>query len=254
MRKAESDLGIRRWGTEQPGKVELIRCRIELHKNPSVILGLHIVPNLKLVFEDCVIDNRLSGFNAMLLSSDSPKDLYGIEIRNLTVIDDQDRAPVVFNSKYGNALVDPIVENVIVKNSKGESKAFDCAKFIRDSAPDPVAKAFKVAVMDRAMYVPLTDKGETAGSQIRFRENTDYFVYARAGSKIDIRFTNVIVHAFDKKPIEVVLSTPTVPNVKRLAIPYKESLDSTLEAGETGIYKFAIAARGQTVQVSCSAP
>ncbi|MFA6928755.1 MAG: right-handed parallel beta-helix repeat-containing protein [Lentisphaeria bacterium] len=239
---------------ELPGKIEFIRCRIEGHKTPSVTLGLHIVPNLKLVFEDCVIDNRLSQYNAMILASDSPKDVYGIEIRNLTVLDDQDRAPIIFYSKYGNALIDPVVENVIVKNSKGESKAFDCAKFIRESAPDPVAKAFQVAVMDRANFVPNSANGEVAGEQIRFRGNTDYFVYARAGSKINIRFTNVIVHAFDSKPLEVTLSTPTVPNVKRLEIPFKDSLDYTLEAGETGIYKFAIAARVQTVKVSCSAP
>ena len=239
---------------DKPGKIEFIRCRIEGHKTPSVNLGLHIVPNLKLVFEDCFIDNRLSKYNAMILSSDSPKDLYGIEIRNLTVIDDQDRAPVLFNSKYGNALIQPVVENVVVKNSKGEEKKFDCAKFIRESAPDPAAKAFQIAVMDRANFLPVSGKGENAGDSIRFRGNTDYYVFAKAGSRIPIRFTNEIVHAYDNKPLEIVLSTPTVPNVKTLAVPYKGSLDYTLEAQENGIYKFAVAARGQTVKVSCSAP
>ena len=92
---------------------------------------------MKVIFRDCVIDNRKSATNALVLSSDSEKDVYGVEIRNLTVLDDQKRDPVVFLSRYGNALIDPVVENVFVKDSKGNTTRFDCASFIKKALPIP---------------------------------------------------------------------------------------------------------------------
>ncbi len=241
--------------TDRPGKIEFIKCRIVGHKVPAVTLAYHPSTKTRVVLRDCLIDNSVGSHNAVTLSSDTPKDLYGIEIVGLTVVEnDIARDPVVFNSRYGNSLVNPIVKDVAVKTATGETRPFDAAKFIRDSAPNPEAKAFKLKLMDKRTFTAVAKKGQWAGAGIRFRNTTDYYVNARVGDRIPIKFTNRIVHAFDDKPLEIIVSTPTVPNVQRLKLPFKQSLEYTLEAKEDGNYKFEIQARGQTVTVECAAP
>ena len=239
-----------------PGKVEFINCRIEGHKVSSVSMGLHTVKTLKIIFRKCVIDNRQSAHNAMVLSSDSNLDLHGVEITDLTVIDDKKRAPIVFNSRYANALINPIIKNVVVKNSKGQITKFDCAKFIKDSAPNKEAKAFKVLPPDRRELLPISSRGEKPASLMKFRDSFDFYLYARSGQKIPITFTNHPTHNFKVKPVDLIISTPTINNVERKIIPHRNKLTYTLHAKETGVYNFQVRVRSlyQTISVECAAP
>ncbi len=238
----------------QPGFIQFINCVVSGHRHSSVTMGEHIVPNLKIIFKDCTIDNRQASNSAVFLSSDSPKDVHGIEIDNLTVIDDQDRPPIVFSSRYANALVNPKITRVVRQNSQGETWPFDVDAFVRASAPNPEAKAMRVAAVERGLYRPAFPKGEPAGANIRFRGSFDYYVHARPGDAIDIDFTYQHVHAFHQKPIPVVMSTPTVPNAVRFNIPYDEPHRFQLRAEELGVYKFEVNAGIQTVRIACAAP
>lgn len=247
--------------TDKEGAFIFEKCLISGHVNPSVTIGFHIAKNLKVIFKDCVIDNRESKFNALLIGSPTPKDLHGIEITNLTVIDDNlDRPPIIFNSKYNNALIDPIVKNVVVKNSKGDSKKFDCEAFIRESAPDPVAKSFKVEAADALRahdLFPNSEKGVDKES-VRFRGKIEYYLFAKAGTTHKIYFTNEPVHFFNRDsyrvPFEIVISSPTVPNFERVAVEFQKTLEYELKAEETGVYKFVVDSRMQTCRISSASP
>ncbi|MBP5182512.1 MAG: right-handed parallel beta-helix repeat-containing protein [Lentisphaeria bacterium] len=244
-----------RGDTKEAGKIEFISCRVEGHKTSGISMQEHTLRNVKVVFRDCVIDNRKSATNALVLSSDSEKDVYGVEIRNLTVLDDQKRDPVVFLSRYGNALIDPVVENVFVKDSKGNTTRFDCASFIKKSAPDPVLKAFKVNRPEPRTLFPVTTKGVTVANTVRFRERTEYLVYAKKGTKTPIRFTYKAVHKFNKKPVTITMYSPLIPpRTEKILLPYEETLTYVLEARETGIHRFVIDAKNQTVIATSNVP
>lgn len=241
--------------TLKPGKIEFINCYVADHKYHSMSLGLHTLRNVKLIYKNCTIDNRKSIFPALSLSSDSEKDIYGVEIRNLTVIDDKKRDPIIFLSKYANALIDPIVENVIVKDSKGKITKFDCAKFIKKSAPDPVAKAFKIKPPELRNLVPASNANMNVKNTVRFREKSEYLIYAKKGSRIPISFTYKAVHKFNKKPVEITMYSPLIPpRTEKILVPFEETKKYTLHAKETGIHRFVINAQNQTIIATSHVP
>ena len=86
-----------------PGTLAFLNCRIEGNRNMHVMVGHHL-PNVKLIFRDCTVDARGSRFQPVRLSSDNPDDIDGLEITNLTVIDDVKRDPIFFESRFGNGL------------------------------------------------------------------------------------------------------------------------------------------------------
>ncbi len=240
---------------EQPGRIEFVNGVVSGHRYSAVTLSEHIVPNLKIIFKDCTLDNRQAsaGAFAMFLASDSPKDIHGLEIDNLTVLDDQDRPPIAFNSRYANALVNPKISRVVTKTSQGISKPFDAEAFVRASAPNPEAKAMRVAAVERDQYQPAFPAGLPAGGDIRYRGNVDYFVYAQPGDVIDIDFTYQHVHTFNQQKITIVMSTPTVLNAERFELGYDETRRYQLKAAEKGVYKFDIDAGTQTVRIAADA-
>lgn len=241
--------------TEKPGKIEIVGCRLIGNKITSFSMGEHTLKNVKVILKDCIIDNRAARYNAVTLASDSEKDIHGIEISNLTVIDDKKLDPIIFLSKYGNALINPVVKNVVVKDSKGKVTKFDCEKFIKKSAPDPVAKAFKVKPPVLTKIVPAFAKGAKILNTVRFRESTEYLVYAKKGTKTTINFTYKAVHKFNKKPVKITMYSPRIPpRVEVIEVPYEETKKYVLEAKESGIHRFVIDAKNQTIIATADAP
>lgn len=241
--------------TEKPGKIEIVGCRLIGNKITSFSMGEHTLKNVKVILKDCIIDNRAARYNAVTLASDSEKDIHGIEISNLTVIDDKKLDPIIFLSKYGNALINPIVKNVVVKDSKGKVTKFDCEKFIKKSAPDPVAKAFKVKSPVLKNLVPAFAKGTRILNTVRFRESTEYLVYAKKGTKTTIEFTYKAVHKFNKKPVKITMYSPRIPpRTEVIEVPYEETKKYVLDAKETGIHRFVIDAKNQTIIATANTP
>ncbi len=242
-----------------PGKIEFIGCTITDNANTSFAVGEHRVKNLEFVLRDCVIDNRKSKTAAVKISSGHIDNIYGLRIEGLTVIDDNtNRPPVLFISRFSNGLVDPVVKNVKVRNSAGMEKAFDCEAFVKNSAPLPPDKVFKTVPLDLKKLKPLTGKGKASGGQIRFREKSEYLQWAAAGQKIQIAFSNKPVHRYEGKsthaPLEVVVWCPSRAIVDKIGIPFDGATNYTLNAAETGIYRFEIDARMQTATVLTDAP
>ena len=234
--------------TLEAGKIEFISCRIENNLYGSFAMREHTLKNVKVILRDCVIDNRKSPYAAVSLASDSEKDIHGLEISNLTVIDDKKTDPIIFLSKYGNAIIDPIVKNVTVKDSKGVVTKFDCEKFIKKSAPDPVMKAFKVKPPELKKIAPAFTKGAKILNTVRFRETTEYLIYAKKGTKTTINFTYRAVHKFNKKPVKITMYSPLIPpRTDVIEVPYEETKKYVLEAKETGIHRFVIDAKNQTI-------
>jgi len=246
-------------GTPQAaGRIEFINCTIGETAGASVSVNEHQVENLALVFRGLTIDNRKSGFEAVRISSGHAGNLCGLRIEDLTVIDDAQRPPIRFISRFSNGLADPVVTGVKIRNSAGVETPFDCAAFVKDSAPLPADKAFKTIPVDPAALRPAAASGRAAGQKIRFRQKTEYLQWAKAGQKIAVTFTNRPVHRYEQKsyraPLEVVVHCPSRAVVGRFGIPYDGTFDYTLEADETGIYRFEIDARMQTVTVQNDAP
>ncbi len=74
----------------------------------------------------------------------------------------------------------------------------------------------------------------------------------------DINFTNKPVHRYEGKPyrapLEVVVWCPTRTQVDKFGIPFDDIAEYTLAAAETGVYRFEIDARMQTVSIETDAP
>ena len=240
-----------------PGTLAFLNCRIEGNRNMHVMVGHHL-PNVKLIFRDCTVDARGSRFQPVRLSSDNPDDIDGLEITNLTVIDDVKRDPIFFESRFGNGLVAPKIANVQVRDGSGKTSVFNPAELIRKSAPDPVAKAFKVKPIERKDLAPAFARGALAGERIRLRGKNRFLLNAKSGEKIKITFLNKPVHRFNSKPyrdpLEVTIDTPTLNAQKRIYVPFDGKLEYVLEAGETGIYRFNMDARAQTLCVVTDRP
>lgn len=240
------------------GKIEFIDCTIADNER-SVVISEHRVSNMQLVFRNCVIDNRKSKTEAMTISSGHPQDITGLRIEGLTVIDDDaSRAPIKFISRFGNGIVDAVASGVRVRTSAGVASPFDGAAFLKTSAPSPEAKAFQTLPLELKSLRPVAEQGKTAGQRIRFREKVDFLQWARAGQKIHIKFTNKPVHRYEGKPyrapLEVVVWCPTRTQVDKFGIPFDDIAEYTLAAAETGVYRFEIDARMQTVSIETDAP
>ncbi len=229
------------------------------HPSFSVAIAEHRVANLELVFRNCVIDNRKARTEAVRISSGRTEHIAGLRIEGLTVIDDDPkRPPIKFISRFSNGLVDAVVRDVTVRNSAGAERAFDCAEFLKNSAPPPPGKQFRSRPLDLRKLRPISTKGKAAGRGLRLRKKCDYLQWAKAGDQIRIAFTNKPVHRFDHRfyrdPLQVVVWCPTVTDVDRFGIPFDGRTEYTLNAAETGIYRFEIDARMQTVTIETDAP
>lgn len=242
-----------------PGKgyLRFIKCRFINNKEGNVFVGHHR-PAIELTFKDCYIDNRKSKAPGMTISSRMADDIDLLTIENLTVMEDQNRAPLVFVSRFNNALKDPVIKNIIHKNSKGKVIPFNIKNFIKKSAPDPVAKNFKTVEVEPQKILPVSKKGVRSNSLIRYRQKSEHCVYANAGETIKIRFISTPVHRFVSRrytsPYEAVMSTPTIRNIEKFYIPYDKDFTYTLNAKETGLYRFTVNSKMQTVNVDCDAP
>ena len=240
-----------------PGTLAFLNCTVGGNRNTQVSVGHHL-PDVKLIFRDCTIDARNSRFQALRISSDNQDDIDGLEISNLTVLDDLPRDPILFESRYGNGLIRPRIGTVTVRNSKGESRGFDPAELIRKSAPDPLAKSFRVLPVDRKCLAPVSAKKVFGNETIRLRGKNEFLVAAKAGDLIRLKFINRPVHRYEGKsyrdPLEIVLDTPTLDGQKRLYVPFDGVLDYTLDAQENGIYRFRMDARSQTLSILSDAP
>lgn len=244
---------------EDPGKgyLRFINCKFLNNIEGNVYVGHHR-PNIELVFRDCFIDNRGSRSVAMQISSRTEEDIDQLEIKNLSVVDDEERLPLVFVSRFGNALKDPKVDNIVMKNSRGKIIPFNVEKFIKDAAPNPAAKNFKTEPVEPQKVLPVSSTGKRFNDTIRFREKAEYCVYAKNGDEIKIRFISVPVFRWFSKrygsPHEVSVSTPTIRNTEKFRIPFDKDYTYVLKATETGLYRFAINARMQSVCIECDAP
>ena len=242
---------------DKKGTLAFINCRVEGNKNTQFSIGHHL-PGVKLLIKDCTIDSRNSSFQALRISSNNTEDIEGLEIRNLTVFDDQARDPIKFERRFGNGLVNPIIEPVKVINTDGSTRTFDPAALILASIPDPMAKSFTIRQIDRRKLTPMSSEGKATAHSLRYREVNDFLLYAKAGDSIKIRFHNKPVHRYEEKhyrdPLEITIGTPTLETQGRIYVPFDEALDYVLEAGETGVYRFTMNARTQTLQVFCDAP
>lgn len=240
------------------GRIEFDGCTIADTAGSSLSISEHQVDNLALVFRNLVIDNRKSNAEAVRISSGQTKNLTGLKIEGLTAIDDHERAPLRFISRFSNGLVDPVVSGVKTRNSAGVETPLDCAAFVRQSAPPPADQAFRTVPLNFDTLRPVADQGRDAGGNLRFRQKSEYLQWAKAGQKFTITFTNKPVHRFELKayraPLEVVVRCPSRAVVGRFGIPFDGAFDYTLDAAETGVYRFEIDARMQTASVKTDAP
>ncbi|OQA81732.1 MAG: hypothetical protein BWY31_03693 [Lentisphaerae bacterium ADurb.Bin242] len=241
----------------KPGRLVFLDCKFKGNRYGQLNLT-HYLPGVAQVVENCEIDTRGGKFPALQISSSTQDNIKGLVVRNLKVIDDEKRPPIVFTSRYGNGLVNPVIENVTAKTSKGETIPFDIPAFIKKAAPDPLAQKFRVETPDFKTLLPAFPKGKKAGGQLRFREKSEYIVYANPGDVIGIRFTNKPVHRYEgrnyRDPLAVTLHSPTIDNIARLEVPFDGVLDYTLKAQEKGVYRFSMDARTQTLSVESDAP
>ena len=232
----------------KPGRIEFIDCAVKGHVG---ITG-HLNKNAKILFRNITIDNREGKEEAFDISSGLPNDLYNIEIDKLTVTDDVEREPLKFVSRFANALVDPMLKDIVTVNSKGEKKVFDTVKFIRESAPDPLAKSFMSAELDLSKLKPASEKGKAAGTNIQFREKTEYYVYARTGDTVKVNFKFIAIHKYvdTRAPIAITLSSPSGKLISSTMLKYETSEDISFKAEEEGIYHFSFDSGGQCVGVT----
>jgi len=242
-----------------PGKIEFTDCVISDHPTYSVAIAEHRVANLELAFRNCVIDNRKARSEAVRISSGRTEHIAGLRIEGLTVIDDDPkRPPIKFISRFSNGLVDAVVRDVTVRNSAGVERAFDCAEFLKNSAPPPPDKQFRTRPLDLRKLRPISSKGKAAGRGLRLRKKCDYLLWAKAGDQIRIAFANKPVHRFNHRfyrdPLKAVVWCPSVTDIDRFGIPFDGRTEYTLNAQETGIYRFEIDARMQTVTIEADAP
>ena len=179
-------------------------------------------------------------------------------IRNLTVIDDENRPPMVFTSRYGNGLVNPVIENITIQNSKGVKRSFDIAKFIAKAKPDPMAQRFNVVLPDFKKVVPISPEGKMSGGTLRFREKSEFVLYAEPGQTIPVTFINRPVHRYQspsyRNPLTVTVHSPTINEIDRFGVPFDKTFTYNLKAGEKGVYRFSMDARSQTLSIKTSAP
>ncbi len=241
----------------KPGRIEFINCEISGTSAESIGVRQHIVANMELVFKDIVIDNRGTNLEAVRISSGRPEDIHGLRIEGLTVIDDEDRPPLLFISRFGNGLVNAVVRDVKTVRSDGTEIVFDTEKFLAESKPDPAAKAFMVRAVEPENLKPLSEAGRAAGGNIGYREKTDYLQYAAAGQEIDISFRNRPVHRFSgaayRDPLKVEVYNPAGMLIDEFGIPFDREITYALRAGEPGVYRFAIDARMQRVSFETDA-
>jgi len=183
--------------------------------------------------------------------------LFGIGIEGLTVLDDEERPPIQFLSRFGNGMVGAQAADVKSRDSQGTETVFDCAAFLKASAPSAEAKAFQTAELNLKKLVPSAGKGVVAGAGIRYRGKSNYLVYAEPGWKINLKFHNKPVHRFESKPyrdpLSVVVYSPTLAVVGRVDVPFDKVAEYTLEAGERGVYRFEADAKMQTLCVETDA-
>lgn len=242
-----------------PGKgyLRFINCKFIDNVDGNVFVGHHR-PNIELTFKNCYIDNRKSREIAMIVSSRMEDDIDSLTIENLTVIDDAKRVPLSFVSRFNNALLKPVVKNIVLKDSKGKVTPFNIKSFVKKSAPDPVAKNFKTLYIEPQNVLPVSKKGVRSNHTIRYRQKSEHCLYAKAGQSIKIRFISTPVHRlFSKRytsPYEVLMSSPTIRNIEKFYVPYDKDFTYTLHAKETGLYRFAINSKMQTVNIDCDAP
>lgn len=258
-----NDTGIRVHNTgsgtpEARGRIEFIDCVISGNRNESLSISQHVVKNMDLVFKNILIDNRDSRLEAFRISSAHPENIHGLRIEGLTVIEDEERPPIRFISRFGNGIVGAVVKDVKTVTSGGEERSFDAAAFLAESAPDPQAADFRTLPIELDRLRPASEKGRMAGAEIRYREKTDYLQYARAGQEIDLMFTNRPVHRFEaaawRDPLQVEVYNPDGMVVDIFGVPFDETFNYTLKAGKAGVYRFKMDARRQTVSVETDAP
>lgn len=239
------------------GRIEFVDCVIA-DNGESIAIGEHRVNNLALGFKGNVIDNRRSKVEAVRISSGRLENVVGLRIEGLTVIDDTDRAPIRFLSRFSNGLVDSVVTGVKVRNSTGQETAFDGNLFLKNNAPLPADKAFKTRPLELKTMKPLNETGQAAGAGIRFRQKTDYLLWAKAGQAVRVKFTNKPVHRYEhavyRGPLEVVIWSPSQALTGKFGITFDGVVEYTLNAAETGVYRFEIDARMQTVCIEAEAP
>ena len=239
------------------GYIILSNCRFSGNKYSQ--LGLtHYLPGVKQVIENCVIDTRGGKTAGLLISNSTKENIKDLVIRNLTVIDDENRPPIVFTSRYGNGLVNPVIENITIQNSKGVKRSFDIAKFIAQAKPDPMAQKFNVVLPDFKKVVPLSPKGKSSGGILRFREKNEFVLYAEPGQTIPVTFINRPVHRYDapnyRNPLTVTVHSPTINEIDRFGVPFDKTFTYNLKAGEKGVYRFSMDARSQTLSIKTAAP
>ena len=240
------------------GYIILSNCRFSGNKYSQLTLT-HYLPGVKQIIENCVIDTRGGKTAGLLISNSTKENIKDLVIRNLTVIDDStSRQPLEFTSRYGNGLVNPVIENITIQNSKGVKRPFDIAKFIAGAKPDPMAQKFNVVLPNFKNVVPVSPKGKMSGGVLRFREKSEFVLYAEPGQTIPVTFINKPVHRYPgpnyRNPLAVTVHSPTINEIDRFGVPFDQTFTYNLKAGEKGVYRFSMDARSQTIMVKTAAP
>ncbi len=244
----------------EPGRIEFIDCEISGTLNQSLSIGSPdrgrlIVENMELIFRNTVIDNRGSNFEAVTIANNNPTNIHGLRIEGLTVIDDEDRPPIKFISRFGNGLVDAVVKDVRTVRSDGTEIVFDTETFLTEtSAPDPGFRDFTTLDLQPGSLEALSERGKVAGTEIRYRGfPMNYLQYAEAGQSVDVGFIHRPTQSA-KSPIKASVFDPDNIQIDSIEIPFGEKKMYNLAAEVTGVYRFEVRTRSHLISIETDAP
>ena len=169
------------------GDIYCINCKIRQKQGIPLQFNNIRAGGVRIHFQDCEIDNRNSDQAAILLNTQFPDDVDGIDFGNL-LIRQKASQPVVDIGALGAAKLYPPQGNIIIENETGERKAYDLVALASKHAGDEQLRNFLSTPLDTKGLKPVADKGNPQNT-LRLRGEHNFLQYGKAGVPMTLTFT-----------------------------------------------------------------
>ncbi|MBQ9337862.1 MAG: right-handed parallel beta-helix repeat-containing protein [Lentisphaeria bacterium] len=169
------------------GTIRFEKCRVTGNRADAVRISEQVKDGVKIIFTDCVFDNRKGKGRILSLYNITSPECSGISFENVTAYSRESR-PVYFTGSPGSGIAD-LSGTMTVIGKDGSKSKFNFAKFVAAHRPDPAASAFKSEIPPLTKLVPVKT-GKTALKRVKtcIRGNFRFLQYLPAAGEYEIRF------------------------------------------------------------------
>jgi polygalacturonase len=236
--------------TPVTGSVTLENSRMSDSRSSDFVLNDQQGNGLSVTVRDCVIDNRKSGSNAVVISSKQISDVGGLTFDNLQVIPNN-RPPFSFLGLSGAGLKD-VQGTAFLQDTGGNKTPYNLAGFIAANKPNEELKRFAVEKINLKALKPIGPDSKNGLPNARFRGRFKLLQYAEAGKPLEMKFKTGQVGSSSRN-IDVQIKDSNGTPFDKFKITGDE-YTYTLKPNVNDVFTFEIDTGAHTLSLNSGAP